>query len=338
MKINKPDKKELRNFLESMLVPHTQFTKALIDLEQGFEVAESLSTSYGLFICGESRTGKSRLLEEFRLKHPPYNNLQELVYPILYVQVPSKPTVRGLASEILAAFGDPLADKGTEVELTRRILNYIKQCQTRVLILDEFQHFVDKSTNFKVIHHASDWLKNFLNSAKIVVVIAGLPYGDAVLGQNNQLRGRFTKAINLTRFDWKKSDSRNEFLGLLDGFTELLRMRFQSVDLGDEEIAYRLYHASGGLTGYIFNIIRTAVWHVIDQERTTITIEDLHLGYERFVSEVDRISINPFSTSFSLFESSELDKASKIGMRADDYAPEKALPRYKPRTTREALS
>ena len=335
---NKPNKKELRIFIESMLVPHTAFTNALAYLAQGFEVAETLRDSIGLFICGESRTGKTRLIEDFRSNYLPYLTPEGLVSPVIYAEVPSKPTVRGLASVILAAYGDPLAHKGTEQEKTVRILNYIKKCKTRMLILDEFQNFVDKSTDYRVIHHVSDWLKNVLNDAKIVCVIVGLPYGDAVLGQNEQLRGRFTNPIHLSRFDWKNSNSRNEFLGLLDGFTELLRMHFKTIDLGEEDIAYRLYHASGGLTGYIFNIIRLAAWNVIDEERTSITIEDLNMGYQRCVSEVDQISINPFCKNFKLTDGHELDKASKVGMRAENYAPEKAVPRYKPRTTREALS
>ena len=267
-----------------------------------------------------------------------YHTLEGLMVPVLYVEVPSKPTVKGLASEILAALGDPLADKGTEQEKTRRLLKYLKQCKTRVLILDEFQNFVDKSTKFTVIHHVSDWLKNLLNQAKIVTVIAGLPYGEAVLGQNEQLRGRFTKSIHLPRFDWKDDELRNQFLGVLDGFSELLRQQFLTVDLGGAEMAYRFYLASGGLTGYVFNIIRIAAWNIIDEERTSLTIEDLDIGYQRFVSEVDQLSISPFSKNFNLMDGNACDKASRVGLRSEDYVPEKAASRYKPRTTREALA
>lgn len=103
-------------------------------------------------------------------------------------------------------------------------------------------------------------------------------------------------------------------------------------------MAYRFYLASGGLTGYVFNIIRLAAWNVIDDDRTSITIEDLDSGYQRFVSEVDQFSISPFSKKFNLTDGNAFEKASRVGRRAEDYVPEKIVRRYKPRTTREALA
>lgn len=340
MKSTKPkfSKKELRTFIEGMLVPHDAFINATKYLDQGFDVAETIRDSIGLFIIGESRTGKTRLLEDFRAAHSAYRTQEGLIVPVLHVEVPSKPTVKGLVSEILSVLGDPLADKGTEQQITRRLLKYLKRCKTRVLILDEIQNFVDKSAGFSVIFHMSDWLKSLLNQAKIVIVIAGLPYGDAVFGKNEQLRGRFTNFIHLPRFDWKDNDLRNQFLGLLDGFTELLRQQFHTVDLGSDEMAYRMYLASGGLTGYVFNIIRLAAWNVIDEERTSITIEDLDIGYQRFVSRMDQFPISPFSKKFNLTDGNALEMASRVGLRIEDYVPKKSSRGYKPRTTREALA
>jgi predicted AAA+ superfamily ATPase len=340
MQSTKPklNKKELRMFIEGMLVPHDSFINASKYLEQGFDIAETIKDSIGLFILGESRTGKTRLLEDFRAIHPSYRTNDGLMVPVLYVEVPSKPTVKGLASKILAALGDPLADKGTEQQLERRLLKYLEQCKTQVLILDEIQNFVDKSAKFTVIFHMSDWLKSLLNQAKIVIVIAGLPYGDAVFGQNEQLRGRFKNSIKLPRFNWEDDDSRNQFLGLLDGFTALLRQQFDTVDLGSDEMAYRFYLASGGLTGYVFNIIRVAAWNVIADERTTITIEDIDSGYQQFVSDLDQLSISPFSKKFNFTDGNAFERASRVGRRAEDYGPEKSTHRYKPRKVREALA
>ena len=332
------DKDQLRLFLECMLVPHTAFITATKCLEQAFRVSSTIRDPIGYFISGESRTGKTRLIEDFAAQYPKYRLPEGLIVPVLHVEVPSKPTVKGLAAEILAALGDPLADKGTEQEKTRRVVTYLQKCQTKVLVLDEFHNFVDKSSNFAVIHHVSDWLKNLLNKAKIVTVIVGLPYGEAVLSQNEQLRGRFTKSFHLPRFNWQDEALQGEFLGLLDGFTELLREHFTIKDLGGEEMAYRFYLATGGLTGYVFNILRLAAWNVIDEDRTSITINDLDIAYNIFISDVDRHALSPFSPKFNLTDVPAFEKASKIGARSVDYAPEKTTRRYKPRSTREALA
>ena len=190
--LNLANKNALVEFIDSVLVSHTAFEYAGTILHQACELAPNLREPTGYFIVGESRTGKSRLVEEVSNAYPTVRTPHGLISYVIKVIVPSKPTVKGLASEILHALGDPLAYKGTENDMTRRILNLLKVCQTRLLFLDEFQHLVDKSTKYNVVHHVSDWLKNLLSSSKIVTVLVGLPYGQAVLRQNEQLRGRFT--------------------------------------------------------------------------------------------------------------------------------------------------
>lgn len=336
MNLNDQKRKELMQHVEEILVPHTAFNDALDQLEQGMRVASIIRDPLGYFISGESRTGKSRVIEEFKGRHPSTRLLEGMVVPVLYVEVPSKPTVKGLVSEILAALGDPLAEKGTEQERTRRLLKLLDACRTKVLILDEFQHFVDKSAKFAVMHHISDWLKNLLNKAKIVTVIAGLPYANTVLAQNEQLRGRFTHTLNLPRFSWKDADSNGEFLGLLDGFTDYMQEHFSVVNFAGEDLAYRFYLATGGLTGYVFNIIRKAAWNVLDEGRCDINMADLHKAYSQVVHKTDQQASNPFSLHFNLGDGAALELASNIGRRADDYALGK-LPGYKPSSIHAAI-
>jgi predicted AAA+ superfamily ATPase len=332
------DKEVLRQAIEDMLVSHTAFSQAKITLEQGFNAASTLRDSVGYFLSGVSRTGKTRLMEEFEAEHPSFRVDGGKIVPVLRVEVPSKPTVRGLASEILAALGDPCAEKGTEQDKTRRLIVLLKKCETKVLIIDEIQHFVDKTAKFRIIHHLTDWLKTLLNKTNIIIVIAGLPYAQALLSQNEQLRGRFIRSMTLPRFDWQDDTLRAEFLGLMGGFAELLRRNFSLPDIEDEDVAYRFYLASGGLTGYVFNILRQAAWNVIDDERAVITLEDIDVAYQNVVSKDDQYSTSPFSRKFDLNDGQSLIKASQIGTRADEYGLDKKIQMYKPNSTREALA
>jgi len=316
---------ELRTHVEQMLVPHTAFQEATKALEQAFNAAHTLRDPLGYFIAGESRTGKSRLIEEFIDAHPSTREIEGLQHPVVNVLVPSKPTVKGLASEILRALEDPLADKGTEQEKTARLLVLLKQCNVRVLILDEGQHLVDKSSKYTLIHHVSDWLKNLINKSKVVAVIAGLHYGQKLLSQNEQLRGRFANKITIPRFDWQDKRLQSEFLGLLAGFNELLAEKFTLPDLSSNEMGLRFYLASGGLTGYVFNILRKTVWHVIDEQRTEIRLEDFDTGYRTMVSAEDQQEVSPFSREFDLSDAQAYEKAKKEGLRSEDYAPKRMV-------------
>lgn len=332
------DKPALMQAIEDMLVSHTAFSQIKKTLEQGFNAASTLRDSVGYFVSGDSRTGKSRLFEEFAAEHPSFRVDEGKIVPVLRVEAPSKPTVRGLASEILAALGDPCAEKGTEQDKTRRLIVLLKLCQTKVLIIDEIQHFLDKTAKFRIIHHLTDWLKTLMNKTNIIIVIGGLPYAHALLSQNEQLRGRFIRSMFLPRFDWQDDTLRGEFLGLLGGFAELLRANFSLPDIEDEDVAYRFYLASGGLTGYVFNILRQAAWNVIDGERTMITLEDIDVAYQNVVTKDDQYSTSPFSRKFDLNDGKALTKASQIGKRAEEYALDRKTQMYKPKTTREALA
>ena len=321
------DPEELQLHVEQMLVPHTAFQEASKALNQAFNAAPTIRDPIGYFIAGESRTGKSRLIEEFLDAHPSTRDLEGLQMPVVNVVVPSKPSVKGVAAEILRALEDPLANKGTEQDMTSRLLVLLKKCNVRVLILDEGQHLVDKSSNYALIHHVSDWLKNLLNKSKVVAVIAGLPYAQTVLSQNEQLRGRFVNKITLPRFDWQDVRLRSEFLGLLAGFNELMKEKYTLPDLSSNEMALRFYLASGGLTGYVFNIIRKTVWDVIDDKRTNINLEDFDIGYRSMVSDEDQHPVSPFSRGFDLNNGQAFLKARQVGMRAEDYAPNRRLSR-----------
>lgn len=312
------NRSKLQRHVEQMLVQHTAFSDAAASLEQAFIAAPLIRDPIGFFIAGE-----------FLEAHPSTRTSEGILMPVVNVLVPSKPSVKGLAAEILRALEDPLANKGTEQDMTARLLVYLKKCKVRVLILDEGQHLVDKSSRYCLIHHVSDWLKNLLNQSKVVAVIAGLHYAQTVLSQNEQLRGRFANKITLPRFDWREDTSRREFLGLLAGFNQLMAEEFTLPDLGNNDMALRFYLASGGLTGYVFNILRKTVWNVIDDERTNITLEDFDDGYRSMVSSEDQQEISPFTRKFDLYNGQAFEKATKIGLRSEDYVLGRVVKRAK---------
>ncbi len=328
----------LNQHVDGMLVKHTAFTEILDQLNDAFEMAPHLKRSAGLFIVGESLTGKSTVAEKLAETHPPYRTEEGLVSEVVYVQVPSKPSVKGLATEILYALGDPLANKGTEHDKTQRILLLIKHCKTRMLILDEFHHFVDKASKYTVIHNVADWLKCLINQARLVTVIISLPYGQKVLVQNEQLRGRFNSPMIMPRFDWADDYFRAEFLGLLEGFTDMMRERFDVPDFHSEELAYRFYLASGGLTGYVFNILQETARDVIRRSSNVITMSDLDRNYLKTISEVDRHEVSPFSTHFNLEDGKAYENARIIGLRGDEYLQRVSMNTFKPKTLNQPLA
>lgn len=335
---SKFDRNKISAHVSGMLVRHAAFNEIFNELNDAFEMAPNLKQSPGLFIIGDSRTGKSTVAEMFAEEHKSFRTDDVLVSEVIYVQVPSKPTIKGLASEILSALEDPLADKGTEQEKTRRILRLIKQCKTRMLMLDEFHHFVDKSSRYAVIHDVADWLKCLINKSSIVTVIIGLPYGQNVLVQNEQLRGRFKSPMIMPRFDWNDDNLRNDFMDMLGGFTDMMREVFDVPDFHNEALAYRFYLATGGLIGYVFNLLQQTALDVIRRDSNVITMSDLDRNYYKIINEIDQHPTSPFSLNGNLHEGIAHKFATNVGKRGDESLQRNARMNSKPKTLNQALA
>lgn len=287
------------SIVEQTLIPHAAFEEAQRRLDQCYKYSLDSPEPVCLALVGESRTGKSRSIEEFRLKHTSYRTAEGFKVPILCVQAPSKPTVKSLAEVLLENLGDPKPSAGTENAMTCRLKHLMRAAGTRMIIIDEFQHFQDKGTH-KIMYHVADWLKVLVDTTHIALVVSGLPSCLAVVHQNEQLAGRFLSPIHMPRFDWRSDDDRDMFIAILEAFHVRLSQYYDLPDFGDESMAFRFYCGTGGLIGYVARFLRTVVWNAEDCKSRVISLSDLERGNQTAVWGSDGISklLNPFSRDF----------------------------------------
>lgn len=312
-------KENLYNIVDQILIPHTAFNVATNKIQQCIRVAECSIEPICLAVIGESRAGKTRILAHIEGKYPRQRLDDGLRIPILRVSTPANPSIRGLAEEILASIGDPRPDKGTVKNMTGRIVTQVRESGTRMIMVDEFQHFYDKEKKV-VKHHVADWFKELVDKCKAALVVSGLPSCQAVLNQNEQLMGRFLAPIYIPRFDWKNDVLREEFIAILEAFHIGLN-KFDLPRLNSDEMAFRFYCATGGLMGYLAKILRQAVWNALDADTHRITLEDLARAYQESVYKDEKASYLPkaFDRGFILLTSEELHvRVSKIGTAAPD--------------------
>ena len=266
-------KQDMYNVVDQILVPHATFEAATRKLLQCMKGAEGSMEPICMAVIGESRTGKTRVLEYIENKYPSQRLDDGMKIPVLRVTTPSAPTIKGLAAEILSSIGDPMPDKGTVNNMTSRIVTLVRGCGVRIIMIDEFQHFYDKERK-KVMHSVADWFKVLVDRCKVALVVSGLPSCQAVLNQNEQLAGRFLAPIHMPRFDWSDDDLRGQFIDILECFHSSLD-QFDLPALDSDEMAFRFYCASGGLIGYVVKILRQAVWNATDSDSTVITLQNL---------------------------------------------------------------
>jgi len=262
------------NLIQETLVPHAGFVKAVNKIEQSFKYAKNSADPICIALIGESRTGKTTVLDVCLARHPVTRCDEGLTTPILSVRTPSKPTVKGLVEVMLEAMGDEQFYTGTENAKTSRLRKLMRSSGTRMVMIDEFQHFFDKGSR-KVMHHVADWLKILVEEANVVLVVSGLPSCQAVLEQNEQLMGRFSAPIYMPRFDWQSDELRHEFIAILGAFNESLQEHYDLPCLNNQNMAFRFYCATGGLFGYLVKILNSSVVNAIEQETRVITLGDI---------------------------------------------------------------
>lgn len=324
-----------RTIVETTLVPHTAFEEAAQRLEQCFSYADSASEPICIALVGESRTGKSRALEECLLRHPRVRNSNGLTTPILHVKTPSKPTVKSLAELMLRALDDPRAYFGTENAKTTRLHTLMANSGVKMVMIDEFQHFYDKGSH-KVMHHVADWLKILVDDARAALVVAGLPTCRAVIDQNEQLAGRFLSPVFMPRFNWHNKEQREEFIAILGAFQESIGEEFDLPIFTGDEMAFRFYCGTGGLIGYLSKFLRQAVWNAIDSNTNIINLRGLLLAHSQAIWVKDGPTglPNPFDRKFSSAVTDDLlARIKKIGIPVDEVR----LPRNRPERHTKAM-
>lgn len=250
-----------------------------------------------ILITGTQGAGKTTLLEwyagDFAIRELP----EKLVVPILTVLVLSPATVKGLATEMLKAIGDPAADRGTVSSITLRLRKFLVGCEVELIILDEFQHFDDRNSR-GVLKTVSDWLKNLLNQTKVPIVLVGMPGCESVLDAkgNEQLKRRFSNRERIEPFSWQGPKEIQEFRQLLKKIDDELPLLTDS-HLADFATAFLIHRATDGVINYVMKLLRRASRMAI--ERGLERIDQLLLAdaYEEVPANEFTQRPNPFLTS-----------------------------------------
>ena len=307
------------NIVERMVIPHTAFAEARQRIDQCFAFSAAKAEAEGLAIVGESGTGKTSVLKSFQSNHMPTRGREGMEIPILYASVPPMPTVKSLAGVMLAALNAPDCERGTENEKSRRLRILMRETGTRMVMIDEFQHFYDRGKR-QIMLHVADWLKVLIDETRSTLVVAGLPSCRVVINENEQLARRFMASIQLPRFSWTDPRQRGEFISILEEYHTQIGKDFNLPVFHSDGMAFRFYLATGGLIGYLSKLLRTTLRNAADCRKTTITLEDLNTAHSQamWFDATAQEQLKPFAHGFQPSETVDaLNCAGRIGIVTD---------------------
>ena len=320
MNINHPQQQP-NHLVERILIMHDSFQKILNRLEQCFQYADGATEPMCVAVLGESRTGKSRVIEEFCNRHKDVRTPEGIFRPVVRLRTPAKPTVKGMAELMLTAMGERYDLGGTEQKKTAQIKRLLRSCGTRAVVIEEFNHLVDTASG-KVAFHATDWLKEIADARNIMLCVSGLESCRKAISLNEQLAGRFSKPMILPRFDWRSDADRREFKSIIGAFEAALKHEYHMPAFTSDSMAFRIFCATGGIIGYVSKLLREVVLAAVRDNRSIVTLEDL--------AEADKVAswdaslfergFNPFDRDFPISEKDQendalLHQVAQIGTR-----------------------
>ncbi len=299
MAVKKPNYDEIFDSVTSVLVPHADYATGARRIRQVYRRMKNAEEAVCIALLGESRTGKTRLIKELAREYPPVRHAEYLEVPVLRVTTPSRPTVMGLQESMLQALGDPRFNIGTQCAKLTRLIKLLRAAKTRVVVADEFQHFVDKRSA-TVSHDAADTLKIIVDEARVGLITAGLARSERVIRENEQLDGRFLAPIRLSRFDWNNKAQRKQFVGILVAFHRSISRYVDMPDFGNQEMGFRIYVGCGGLIGYVVKFLEQLVWNVGENRKNSVTLADLRRAYSDSVAKDKDVGchLQPFHKQF----------------------------------------
>ena len=250
-----------------------------------------------LLLLGESGVGKSRIFEHFVSLHPRSETPEQTVIPVLYAETPNDCTPKKLATELLRAMGSPLWNKGNEQELTHQLLVLLKACQTRMVLLDEANHLVERG-GAKSHYQLGDWVKLTARQARIPFVLAGTERTRELLNVNEQLRSRFRETVLLQPFTLATEVDALRTRSALKVFDTLMG-NIDHIDISNETLASKMIFATHGRLREIRKLL--VRWAEIGYRKETpsLTLKDLAQAFSEVIFPETPKERNPFLTDFN---------------------------------------
>jgi Cdc6-like AAA superfamily ATPase len=300
------DKKKIAE-IEGIYVSHPKLEKIWDRMDHCREFSQVAAEPKGMLITGEQGAGKTKLIERYVARFPRVVTPEKTIVPVLVIDVIIPATVKSLVEDLLASLGDPAAGKGTVASQTRRFCEYVKKCETRLIIVDEFQHFKDRES-LKVLKTISDWLKVLMNRTKLPIILSGMPNSKDVLDAkgNEQLKRRFTWRERLEPFGWsdvegeeEQQDDMRKFLVMVeDALAEILPER---PGLSGVDMASRIHEATGGNVDKIMKLVRHAA-EIALLKGVDVDLDLLAEAYEEQLADNAPEKGNPFRDDADMTE------------------------------------
>lgn len=289
----------IKNF-DHHLIHHPKFEEILGLLDDCRVSSKRTAEPFCALIEGDTGVGKTIAMKAYCAKLPPEVLSEHTRIPVFYTTIPESATPAALVGKILRSLNDPFPESGNKTVKTSRLERLLKDCETQLIILDEFQHFIDGKRH-RTMEQTADWLKGLIDASRVPIVLVGMPGSSIILDLHPQLDRRFFKRLEFPPFPWKTGPDKKAFRTLLNELAKALPYPNKPI-LSEEELAYRFHRATGGKIGLVKKLIVRAMLIMEKQKANALTVGHFQQAYAEKYGNGE----NPFSMKTAKLESFKL--------------------------------
>lgn len=294
------------NRLDNVIVTYPTMAAAYKGLLECITMSDTSKEPVGAVLVGVGGMGKTSICNMIMNQFPAFTIHNELstvnARPAFYSSVPSPSTIKSLAVNLLESLGDPFPKKGSAHVLTGRLYKLLEQCQTKIILLDEFHHLLlEGSANEKRTHKICNWLKSLINNTGVMVCLIGTPSCEALVKFDSQMSRRFMHRYQLSLLDEGTSIAP----GPLGGFLRALSQKYVKelnldgiLDFQSRFHIQQIRAATAGNPAFISALLKKAIAIALIGRRNTVDQEDFALAFDTGITiSVAEIHKNPFRMS-----------------------------------------
>ena len=132
----------------------------LKELHQAIQLCAVLSEAAGepqcMALMGVTGAGKSTVARTYAQAFPRTETNHGARIPVVYLETPSPATIKSVAATALRQLGDPRAASGTLWSMDARLVHFLRECQVRLVIMDDFHHLFDEESQEVMLRAAYD--------------------------------------------------------------------------------------------------------------------------------------------------------------------------------------
>ena len=291
------------NSIDNTIIPHWKIQMAIKKINRCLQMSIGASEPVNFLLTGNGGTGKTTvcnaIISQLRRSSSQFiikDNKQIPIINAFYALVPNPVTIKGIASAMLNSLGAPSPSRGNAIDLTYRLGALLKEFNTKVIILDEFHHLLEKDRGKN--NDVKNWVKSLINEFKVPIVLVGTPECESLIDEEFQLSRRFHYRVQLTNLNLgvenKKGELRKFVSALSKVFVDKLGLN-SFPNFESYSSCLPLYLATNGNPSSVVRLFKEATLLALEGGADSVDISHIGKAFDEVVLPDVQVKKNPFS-------------------------------------------